>query len=436
MSYSQLKLVWEEISESFWFLPGLLTLGALILTPLLIFIDLVFQEMIGQLTPTFLISSPESTRGLLSTIATTVATIAAVTFSITIVAIQQASNQYSPRVLQTFRKSYSYQAVLGMFIATFLTSLLVLSTIRVGNPGQEVFIPRLSIFAVMLLTLADLGLLIFFLSQVLRSLQATEIIAEINNEVRKQINNIYPSEIGEEVKESEPPQKIIEKLKGGEEPIYLLAEKPGFIKRVNEELLERASTQAVKWIYIFPQIGDFVGVGDPLAEIDNTKENKKILKLLKEAITISSRKSTKENALFGIHELSDVILKTLPSGDETSPGYCLEFIGDALTQLVNRKFPSNERTLKEKTILVLNNHTWNQFVETGFGRADQELSKSPQLLLIAIRNLGKIRSIAKSNYRKNVILKELGKISRIIQKAPFIQSEKENLLEALEKAKR
>ena len=69
---------------------------------------------------------------MLSTVAGSIITVAAVVFSITIAALSQASSQFGPRLLRNFMRDFGNQFVLGTFVATFFYSLLILR-----DTGQE-----------------------------------------------------------------------------------------------------------------------------------------------------------------------------------------------------------------------------------------------------------------------------------------------------------
>ncbi len=71
-------------------------------------------------------------------------TVTGLVFTITVVVLQLASNQFSPRVLRTFLRDRGTQIPLGVFIATFVYALSVLVRVRTGVIGS-VFVPRLSI---------------------------------------------------------------------------------------------------------------------------------------------------------------------------------------------------------------------------------------------------------------------------------------------------
>ena len=80
---------------------------------------------------------------MLAAIASSMATVAGVTFSITMVAVTQASAQYSPRILRNFMRDGANQAVLGVFVGVFAYCLVVLRTIREGEGST--FVPSLAV---------------------------------------------------------------------------------------------------------------------------------------------------------------------------------------------------------------------------------------------------------------------------------------------------
>ena len=126
-------------------------------------------------------ASAEGARGMLTAIATSMITVAGVTFSITIVALAQASNQFTPRILRNFMRDRANQFVLGVFAGIFAYCLVVLRTVR---GGEEAFIPSFSINVGLLMALAGVAVLIFFIHHIAMSLQASYIIASVA-EVRR-----------------------------------------------------------------------------------------------------------------------------------------------------------------------------------------------------------------------------------------------------------
>ncbi|MGQ0606875.1 MAG: DUF2254 family protein, partial [Chloroflexota bacterium] len=119
----------ERIQHSLWFIPGL---GVLVAAAAALSM-LALSEALGRAdadVPIVFSAGPEGARATLQAIAGSVITVAGVVFSITIVALQLTSTQFSPRVLRNFLRDRPNQLVLGTFMGTFTYCLLVLRTIR------------------------------------------------------------------------------------------------------------------------------------------------------------------------------------------------------------------------------------------------------------------------------------------------------------------
>lgn len=188
---AQLSYIREAVRASLWFLPGLTALGALVLSYATVHLD--HQLGSGWLDRFGLAwaGGADGAREILSTIAGSTITIAGVVFSITIVALTLASNQFGPRLLRNFTKEPANQWVLGAFIGTFLYSLLILPAVR--SVGDQVFVPYLSVTVALFLAVLSLGALIYFIDHVAQSMQAEQLCASVGRELICNIDLLYPA---------------------------------------------------------------------------------------------------------------------------------------------------------------------------------------------------------------------------------------------------
>ena len=90
-------------------------------------------------------------------------------FSVNIVALTLASSQFGPRLLRNFTRDLGNQLVLGTFISTFLYCLLVLRTVRGADEGG--FVPEVSVTCAVLLAVAGVGVLIYFIGHVAEAIR-------------------------------------------------------------------------------------------------------------------------------------------------------------------------------------------------------------------------------------------------------------------------
>ena len=167
------RSLWRNLSQSLGFVPGVTVV-------LFATLGIVLVEIDGQLDLTgnqvvFRGDGPAA-RTVLSVIAGSLITVAGLTFSITMVVLQLAASQFSPRILRTFFGDRVTQITIGTYIGTFVYSLLVLRA--VGSYGDAGFVPRLSVAVASLLGIGAVVLLVVFLNHVSQLIQVSHVTGE------------------------------------------------------------------------------------------------------------------------------------------------------------------------------------------------------------------------------------------------------------------
>ena len=190
---------WDDIRNSYWFLPSVMALGSVILSYVTLLIDrhTIVEETFGKdWTYT---GSAEGARSVLAIIASSMIGIAGVVFSITTVTLTLASSQFGPRILRNFMSDKPNQIVLGTFTATFLYCLLILRQTHGTDEdvGYEMFIPQLSMTVAVVFAIASLGVLIYFIHHVAASIQTPNVVAGIGQEFGRVVEDLYPDEVDE-----------------------------------------------------------------------------------------------------------------------------------------------------------------------------------------------------------------------------------------------
>ena len=125
-------------------------------------------------------------------IAAAVITVVGVVFSITILALTLASQQFGPRMMRNFVRDIGNQLTLGVFVGTFVYAVLALGSITSDPRGD--FVPHLSITVAEALLLVDLAVLIYFIHHIAKSIQLPEVIAGIARDLLGAIDAEFPEE--------------------------------------------------------------------------------------------------------------------------------------------------------------------------------------------------------------------------------------------------
>ena len=167
----------EALRTNLWLIPAIESVAAVVLFAVTRSVDEAAFH--GELRlPSWVISgSPDAAREILSSLAGALITVVGVVFSVMIVALTLASQQFGPRMLRTFIRDRGSQLTLGTFVATFFYAMLTL--ISIGST----FVPHLSVTVALALTAIDLGVLIYFIHHIATAIQLPAVIASIAHEL-------------------------------------------------------------------------------------------------------------------------------------------------------------------------------------------------------------------------------------------------------------
>ncbi len=171
---------WSRLWEPFWVLPMVVVVLAFSAGLALPQLD----EALAEHVPYVFQGGPDGARSLLGTIASAMISVTGLVFSITMVVLQLASSQFTPRILGTFLQSRITQLTLGLFIASFVFALTVLRSVQGGSEAATEFVPQVSVTLAFLLVTASVGLFIAFIQHITTSIQVTHVTASLGDRTR------------------------------------------------------------------------------------------------------------------------------------------------------------------------------------------------------------------------------------------------------------
>ena len=95
------------------------------------------------------------------------------------------------------------QIVLGTFVATFLYCLLVLRAVR--GEAHTTYVPNWSVTGAVVLAVASIAVLIYFIDHISRSLQGPVLVSTIGMGLAKEVERTYPRQLGQGRRDQPPP---------------------------------------------------------------------------------------------------------------------------------------------------------------------------------------------------------------------------------------
>jgi uncharacterized membrane protein len=334
---SFLSNFWEALRGSYWFVPSVMTAAAIVLSYAFLALDrrLDFSALTGYAW--IYAGGASGARSVLSTVASSVITVAGTTFSITIATLSLTSSQFGPRLLRGFLRDTGNQIVLGTFIGTFVYCLLILRTIR--GDQTDVFVPNFSVTMGVFLALASVGVLIYFINHVSASIQASEVIKSVSVELNHAIDRLYPVTLGEGSGELTPSERDASALPSQK----IVANRSGYIQSVDEDRLMALAQSVGGFLEIVNRPGAFATEGAPLARLHAAPPlPKDFCEMLNKAFTLGPNRTMTSDAGFGMDQLVEVASRALSPGinDPFTAISCLNRIGEALSRLATRPVPS------------------------------------------------------------------------------------------------
>ncbi|MGE4218031.1 MAG: DUF2254 domain-containing protein [Alphaproteobacteria bacterium] len=332
--------LWERVRASFWFLPAGMAAGAILLAFLTVALDARIGGDALRRFGWLYTFGPEGARALLSAIASSMITVAAVTFSITMLTLQLASSQFGPRLLRNFMRDRGTQLVLGTFIATFAYCLLVLRTVR-GTEDAH-FVPHLAVMAGMVMALASIAVLIFFVHHVASSIRIETLLARLSAETLAAVDRLYPARMGK------APSAGSHALPPDFETAHraVPAGRGGYVERILVGSLVEIAAEFDLVLRIAARPGVFVKTSDALLlAYPASRVSDEIAARLASALAIGSERTPEQDLEFSLRRIVEIAQRALSPGvnDPTTALYCLDRIGEALARLAERDLPSPHR---------------------------------------------------------------------------------------------
>lgn len=409
---NRLHMYWENLRSSLWFIPTLIVTGAVVLAVGLIEVD---AERLAERWPRLFGVGAEGSRGLLSAIASSMITVAGVSFSITVVALTMASNQYTSRILRNFMRDRANQVVLGVFVGVFAYCLVVLRTIRSGDEGA--FVPGLAVLVALLLALVAIGFLIFFIHHVGASLQATSIIESVTAETLQAIDRLFPAPVGEAAVETagEDPRVALASSRW----VAIPARKTGYIQAIDADALLDLADELTVVVRMEKGIGEFVIEASPLASVSGNPPDDETVRKLNAAYSVGRHRTIHQDAGYGIRQIVDVALKALSPGinDTTTANNCVDYLGSILARLTTRRIESPYRSDGGQLRLITLGPTFPGLLAEAFDQIRQNAEGNVAVLGRLLQVLGTLVERTSDEQRARALRQQAELVAETVERS-------------------
>lgn len=325
----------EDVAAQLWPLPAAAIVLAVLLGIALPALDeAIDQDLPATLSDLLFSGGVSSARALLSAIAGSLITATSLTFSLTVVALQLASTQASPRLLRLFAKDRVVHATLAVFLGTFAYALTALRTVQEGDQSTDAVVPRITITLASLFTLASVIMLTLFLAHLATLLRVDTMLNNVHKETDAAI--AVMNEIPDNVVTCtvEAPRPTLRRTTA--------CASSGFVTAVDRERLLAIAVEHDMVIEELHAVGSSVISGLPLVswwprgiEAPSALRPEDIDNAVNAAYSTGYERTAGQDVSFGLRQLVDVATKALSPGinDPTTAVHALQHVSALLRSM-------------------------------------------------------------------------------------------------------
>ena len=373
----RLKNLWEDLRASYWFVPGLMALGAIILSFVMAKVDAAFGIKFVRSLGWIYTGGPDGARGVLGAIAGSVIGVAGTTFSILIAVLSLTSGQFGPRLLRSFMRDLGNQIVLGAFTSTFLYCLLVLRTIR--GSDQTTYVPHFSVTLGVVFAIVCVGVLIYFVHHVAESIQVTHLIVEVGQDADDAVGRLFPENLGGP--EGEPsfpvgtPEKVCSKA-------------IGYLESIDSDALLAIAHKNGLVIELKVRPGDYILPDATLLDVWPRVQDRE--KALRGLFTYGRERTTLQDAEFAFLQLAEIAVRALSPGinDPFTAMQCLDRITASMCHVAARPWPGRCRYDEQGALRVIAApYDQRDLVRAAYGHIRDAAKSSPAVVEKLRQNL-------------------------------------------------
>jgi uncharacterized membrane protein len=396
----QLVKIHDNLADSFWFLPTLMALLATAAALGSVAIDQALSNAWLQDMGWVWSGGAEGARGVLSIISGSIMTVVSIVFSLTVTTLAQTSSHFGPRILRSFTSDRGVQITLGTFIATFVYSLLVLRTVRTKQSIEESsFVPYFSVNVSILLALASLAVLIYFIHHVSQRIQAENLIAEVGMDFQNLVPDLFPEHFGQPQcnGNNEPEQPD-----GSQWQTAHLVASPGtgYLQGIEEEQLMRLATRYDLVMKLEKRPGDFVTRHSTLLRIvPSSHMSYRVDRRLRACFSIGEHRTPHQDILYVVQQLVEIAVHALSPGinEPFTALTCIDWLGASLRSVAERELPASLRQDEEGRLrLIACRLNFEDMVHAAFGQIRLYGASNPDVMLSLLRVIDDIAPVVRS----------------------------------------
>ncbi|MCE0487701.1 DUF2254 domain-containing protein [Ornithinimicrobium sediminis] len=323
---SALVRILRRAFSPFWVVPALWCVGAFVAGVLLPEVD----EQLAEQIPFLFQAGPDGARTFLSSIAGAMISVTGLVFSITIVVLQLASSQFSPRVLRTFLDQRTPQMTLGVFTASFVYALTVMRSVEGTEATGSGGVPQLAVTVAFLMVLASVGMFLAFIHHITQAISVDTIIDEVGDDTRSLLERSTHGR----TTVTETGSASLPDLGSA---VVVTTEQAGYLNLVDAAGLCRLAHRHDVRVSVLHPLGTYLVQDSPLAVVHGGSGHAEVdwTTQVRRHVVVGWRRTMEQDVSFGLRQLVDIGERALSPGvnDPTTAGQVVDELHSLLVRI-------------------------------------------------------------------------------------------------------
>ncbi|WP_371526260.1 DUF2254 domain-containing protein [Streptomyces sp. NBC_01283] len=387
----------EHLRDTMWFAPTAGLIGAMVLW-------LVAAELDSRLvaaardagdydTVESLMKIADDAKAVINTIGSAMMTFIGVVFSISLVAVQMASGQFSPRVVRLYIRSRITKITLTVFLATFLFSLMTLTSFdSESDPRLLTSVPLIESLLAMAMVFLSLLLFVAYVNGTLRMMRIGFVIDRIARESFRMALK-HPTE-----------GAVDDERLGPATARIIHHGRAGVLRDVHIARVVRAARRHGVVLRLLPRIGDFVVPGTPVFTVHGGAAPPR--RALRYTVSVGVERTFHQDLGFGLRQLADIALRALSPAvnDPTTAVQALDRIIQFLASVA--AYPLGALRHRDRcgaVRMVQPVPDWTALVDLGFAEIRGCAVGSPQVVRRMLAGLDDLLRLAPEERREPLL---------------------------------
>ncbi|MEV8314377.1 DUF2254 domain-containing protein [Streptomyces sp. NPDC059900] len=400
----------EHLRDTMWFAPTTGLVGAMVLWALAAELDSQIVDAAREAGDYESIESlmgiAEDAKAVISTIGSAMMTFIGVVFSISLVAVQMASGQFSPRVVRLYVRSRITKITLTVFLATFLFSLMTLTSFDSENdPELLTSVPLIESVLAMAMVFLSLLLFVAYVNGTLRMMRISFVIDRIARESLR-------------VAVKHPTEGAVDDERLGPATARITHRgRAGVLRDVNIARVVRAAGRHGVVLRLLPRIGDFVVPGTPVFTVHGGAAPPP--HALRYTVHVGVERTFHQDLGFGLRQLSDIALRALSPAvnDPTTAVQALDRIVQFLASVAGYPLGAlRHRDRRGAVRMIQPVPDWTALVDLGFAEIRGFATGSPQVTRRMLAGLDDLLRLAPEE-RRQPLLRHRELLAQAVERA-------------------